>query len=568
MIAGQSHTRDANNYIRDVLSGKITSCRMLRLAFERHLRDLETADDRGYVFKPQLAADILDFFPLLNHLDGEYATKPFDLYPWQKAVLYIVMGWRRKTDNGRRFRNVTLQLARGNGKTPLAAALGLLLFVADHPHEPNPKVYTTATKRDQAMLCFKTAKSYSEQQVFKNWIQPKQFQLVLPDGGEFTALSCDGKTADGLQVHGLIRDEYHAWRHTHEEFEEKLTTALGKRRQPLELTITTAGNQDSDLWLRLDDLNRSVLEGEIQADYIAPFIFETDPEDDILDEANWHKANPMLRHGVVKIQVLRDMAERAKTDASVRSAFQRYHCNRLVTSDEVVISKQQWLACERKLPDFTGAECFAGFDWGSVDDLTAVAYVFPLESDEGRRFAVIADCFIPSRGKHDIQREPWRTFIERGELTVTDGNVTNGIAVLNSIRERSKQFAIRQLVFDLSNCRDIALRVEEELGIDTYAMPQTPAKYNESFEEAQRAVKSERLEHNGSSILAWSATNVVPKKDANDNEMPSKRNSRVKIDPFVAIVMGVNGMLFYENTAGSIFDHGQEMVWVDNPWAS
>ena len=571
MIAGTDNKREVNQYINGVLSGDIVSCRTMKQAMQRHVDDLEIADERGYYFSEKIASNSIDFFPIIKHIDGEYAGKPFHLVPFQKAITWIVCGWRRKSDDCRRFREVLIQMARGNGKTPWAAAWALMLYQCDFPLEANPKVYTTATKRDQAMLSFKTAKQYAEQPAFQKWITSHKYELLRDDGGEFTALSCDGKTADGLQIHGLIRDELHAWRHTHEEFVEKLQTAAAKRKQPLLLTITTAGDEDSQIWIDEDRFCRDLLDGNTPADYKAVFIFETDELDDILDPEVWPKANPMLEHGVVKLHVLQDMAVRAKMDPNIRNAFQRYHCNRIVSSNETVIDPDRWRACKRWIPDMSDKECYAGFDWGSVDDLTAIAYVFPLDAHEGdkredRRFAVLCDCFIPSHGKHDIKRDPWRTWIDNGELIVTDGEVTSGAQVMKVLTERSEQYAIKSLAFDLANCRDIALRAEDELGLATYAMPQKPSKFNEAFEEVQRAIKSERLEHNGDSLLEWAAKNVVAQEDSNGNQMPSKRKSMTKIDPFVAMVMGVNEMLFATREPESIWEEGP-IDYMPSPWA-
>ena len=77
----------AMQYADDVLSGKIVSCRWVRLAIERHMRDLETGHERGLYFDEDAAWHIIDFFQFCSHLKGEWAGRPIDLEPWQQFFL-------------------------------------------------------------------------------------------------------------------------------------------------------------------------------------------------------------------------------------------------------------------------------------------------------------------------------------------------------------------------------------------------------------------------------------------------------------------------------------------------
>lgn len=128
-------------YVRDVLSGEQVACRWVRLACERHVRDLEEGEERGLWFDEQKAREAIAFFKLLKHSKGEWAGRPLTLEPWQQFVVASLLGWRR-TDGTRRYRTAYLEVARKNGKTTLAAGLGLYLMLADG--EPGAEVYSVA----------------------------------------------------------------------------------------------------------------------------------------------------------------------------------------------------------------------------------------------------------------------------------------------------------------------------------------------------------------------------------------------------------------------------------------
>jgi phage terminase large subunit-like protein len=154
----------AEAYARDAAAGRIVCSRLVRLAAERHLADLSPsrlryrqlydrpreqfdARRRGFYFDPAAAQHAIDFFHFLRHSKGEWAGEPFELQPWQQFILWSIFGWKR-ADGKRRFRTAYVEVARKNGKSTLAAGIGLYLFFADG--EPGAEVYCAATKRDQA----------------------------------------------------------------------------------------------------------------------------------------------------------------------------------------------------------------------------------------------------------------------------------------------------------------------------------------------------------------------------------------------------------------------------------
>jgi phage terminase large subunit-like protein len=206
-------------------------------------------------------------------------------------------------------------MARKNGKSTIAAGIGLYLLLGDG--EPGSEVYSAATKRDQAKIVFEEAKRMVRSSPFlRKKITAFRENLHIRDtASKFEALGRDADTMDGLNPHGALLDELHAWRDG--EVWGVLETGMGARRQPLMFAITTAGfNQDSYCF-QLRDYACKVLDGIVEDDAFFGVIYTLDEGDDWRDEATWIKANPNLG---VSIQIDEE-ARAGLRDCGLTAAF-------------------------------------------------------------------------------------------------------------------------------------------------------------------------------------------------------------------------------------------------------
>ena len=222
-----------------------------RLARERQARDLALAAQpgghpRGIWYDPAAGERVVKFIETYcRHHKGEWAGKLLKLEEWQRAdVIRPLFGWRR-ADGTRRYRRAWVEIPRKNGKTELAGAIAVYLLVADG--EAGAEVYSTATKQDQAKILFDAAReivkaSPALSKRVKAFKQKGGGLYCEALGSKMAPLASDSGTLDGLNPHGDIRDEVHAWRD--HALASVLDTATGARRQPLTLEITTAGTYD------------------------------------------------------------------------------------------------------------------------------------------------------------------------------------------------------------------------------------------------------------------------------------------------------------------------------------
>lgn len=558
----------AEKYCRDAAAGKIVVSRNVQLACKRHLKDLETAHDRGLYFDPKSAQHALDFFFFLKHSKGEFAGQSFKLEPWQQFIIYCVFGWKR-AGGLRRFRNAYVFVARKNGKSTFAAGIALYLFFADG--EPGAEVYVAATKKDQARIVFKEAERMRKASpALAKRIQNFRDNMSIPNtASKLEPLGADEDTLDGLNVHGAIIDEYHA--HKTDKVYEVIDTATGSRRQPLKFTITTAGDNLEGPCYKQHVYCENVLEGIFVDDSLFCFLAGLDREDVVNwhVEKNWKKANPNLLISV-KIDDLRDKAQTAKNLPSKLAGFLTKHLNVWVQGGGVkLIRGQDWQQCvgypldgidpkilrDQVLAKLVGRRCVAALDLSSKVDLTAyLKLFFPTDTDP--LWIVIPEFFVPSENvaervsKDRVQYDVW---IREGFITATDGNVVDYDVIKSRIIADSKLYQIEEIAFDPWNATDIANQLGKA-GATMVEFRQGYASMSDPTKNLEVLVKKQKIAHLGNPVLRWNVNNLVTKEDEAGNIKPDKRRKTEKIDGAVALIMALGRAQFSKGDERSIYE--------------
>lgn len=563
----------AERYIDDVLSGQQPACKWVRLACERHVRDLETGGERGLYFDANAAKVVIAFFALLKHSKGEWAGRPVMLEPWQKFILWEIFGWKR-ADGTRRFRTAYNEIARKNGKTTMGAGIGLYLMLSDG--EPGAEVYSAATKRDQARLSHAEATRMAKSspairqkvRVYKDNIH------IVDTASKFEPLGADSDTMDGLNVHGAIVDEVHA--HKHRDTWDKLETATGSRRQPLMFAITTAGYDRQSLCFQLHEYTEKVLSGVVEDDSFFGIIYTLDKED-LHDEYGnydpaawqnetlWVKANPNL--GICKKwDDMRRKAKRAQEMPAALNAFLRLELDVWTQSETKWLDIARWQACGQAVDaeGLRGRTCYGGLDLSSNTDITAWLLVFPPQGEKDG-YQVICRFFIPEeamlqRSRRD--RVPYDTWVRQGYITATPGNVVDYDFIVHQIDQDMQSYDIPELAFDRWGATKIQTTLMERGGEDfLIQFGQGFASMSPPMKELEKLILSGRLNHGGNPVLAWMADNLVAREDPAGNIKPDKERSREKIDGMVALIMALDRALRHQPRRRSVYeDRGLETV--------
>lgn len=536
--------KDYQSYIDDVQSGKIKTCKWVKLAVERHVRDLETGHERGLYFDPEEAQRALDFFPLLKHYKGKFRGKPFHLLPWQSFFIASIFGWM-KEDGTRRFRYVYLKVSRKNGKTTLASGICLYGLVADG--ESGAEVYTAATTRDQASICFKDACEIVKREpnlleLVKVWTN----SITMESEASFLKpVSSEAKNLDGLNPHIALIDEYHA--HPTDAVFDVMETAMGSRSQPIHLTITTAGFNKTYPCFSYEETCQDILQGIKEDDGQFAIMYDLDEETEYKNEENWIKANPSLGD-TPSLDYLRSQVKRAENQPSKRVNLLTKNFNWWTQSSATWIEFEKWKQC--KMPSdidddyLRTLDCYGALDLSSTRDITSFTKTWvDGEKVYSRNIYYIPEDTLWARVEKDKVR--YDLWVEEGWMKMTPGNTLDYGFIKNDILDDMDQFELKSIAFDRWNSDQLVIWLTGE-GIEMYPHGQGYVSMSAPSKKFETMVYQKKFLHDGNPVTAWMLGNVELSYDPSENIKPDKKKSSEKIDGIVSAIMSL-GLIMSED---------------------
>ena len=536
-------------YIDDVLDGKVLASKPVVAICERHLKDLERQNttEFPYHFDHKRAATAVNFYPAyLRHSVGRYAGLPFQLEPWQIFCEASIFGWLRE-DGTRRFRTTYESKGRKNGKSTRIAGRAILLARYDHNPiagnrlnlkfcpEPVAQVVLAATKREQAdkVLYAEISRMRRGSKRVRSGSQEVNRHIrFFRNDGEIFSVGSD-KPYDGLNPHFVALDEIHAWREYHREFYDTMMTGAGFRDQPLASFVTTAGSDQSYLWIEIYNYAKAVALGTIDDDSYFTYIAELDEEDDPLDEDKWIKANPNIDVSVSR-EFLREQAKKAKASPLFMNQFDRYHCNRQVTAVESAFNMDLWKQAEGELSDWSKADAVGiGVDLGGRDDLAAAGFVARFRDGDSWRYEAKAVPFLHSTCQRDLRKQPWVGWVGQGLLKVSGSPISD---MLELVAKEGRKYGCRMVAYDPYTAQQFAEQIKLK-GMEPVRVSQSPVMFTEPIDDLQKVLRDGLFRHNGCPLLGWCASNTVLVCNAKGQKMYDKASSSEKIDPIVAMTM-------------------------------
>ncbi len=469
-----------------------------------------------------------------GHRKGEWAGKPFLLAPWQKRIVRQLFGWFG-TDGLRKHRTAWIEVPRKNGKSTLCAAIGLFLLIGDR--EPGAEIYSIAGSEKQAKLVYNDAAAMINSNTSLSAIVDANKNGMVHGASDSCFMPLGKGTQHGFNPHGVIGDEVHEWKGRDQY--EAMTTAQGTRRQPLSLFITTAGHDMASLCGELHLTALQVSQGLLYRPDLYVRIFAAAANDNWEDEATWHKANPGLKYGAPKISALREAYLKAKQSKAEENSFKRLNLNIWTDSVTAWIRREDWNACAEPIDwhALTGARCVAGLDLAKVNDLSALALLFPPDNPVRPGKWLLAMKFwcpevnIRERSKTDgVNYQAWA---DMGLLTATPGNVTDFDVIERDVLALRTHFRIEALGFDPWNAQQM-IQHFQEAGLPCVEVRQGFLTLGPPTAEFERLVLSRNIIHGGHAVMNWNVANVAADMDAAGNKKPNKEKSVRRIDGVAA----------------------------------
>lgn len=534
-------------YARSVAAGEIPASRHVIAACERFLRDLADAEagNSAWEFRADLAEKPMLFAGLLPNIKGPEAGKPIRLMGWQKFCFANLFGFVERGTEIRRFRQGVIYVPRGNGKTTVAAPIALYCTFVEG--EGGAEGYAAAVTRDQARILFETAQNMVRRSPeFRQRFGVEVGAHTIyqsSSASKFLAVSSDAKALDGLNVQVAVCDEIGS--HKTAEVYEVLLTAMGKRQQPLLLSISTATGNSAGIGKQLWDYVAKVLDGVVQDDRLFGVLYTIDDGDDIWDEATWRKANPSWGHAV-QPDAIRAIMRQARNNPAQEAAAKTRHLNIWVGADEALFSMRSWRDCAvpgLTLDGFERRECHIAIDLASKTDLAALVILFPEDQEDGRReYAAFAKCYLNEAAVMEARNPSYPGWAAEGYLTVTPGNETDFSAIEGDLLDLCRRFQVQSAAFDPWCATQLAQRMQAE-GVPMVEFRATTQNFSEPTKELDAAMRAGRIQHDGNPVLEWCIGNVVGRYDARANVYPRKTRPEQKIDAAIALIMAIGRTL-------------------------
>lgn len=564
-------TDRATAYARAVKAGKIVAGPHVRNACRRHLADLKTQKAAGLRWRPEEADRVFSFFEEALTLES---GAPFILQPWQAFIVGSLFGWHM-ADGGRRFQTAYIETGKGNGKSPLAAGIGLAGLVIDE--EPAPEVYSAATTSDQAKIIFKDARGMAQRsprlagklEIFEHSISDRA-------GGVFRPVSSEHRGLDGKRVHIALIDELHE--HPSDLVLDKMRMGTKGRRNPLVLSITNAGHDRGSVCWREHEYAVKIASGAAQNPRAFSYVCAMDDGDDYREPANWYKANPNLGVTIQPDYIAGLIREAEGMPGKLNLILRLVFCvwtesHTVWISDAVWMKNAGALTPQELEKRIAGRAAWIGLDLAATSDYCAAVAVLPRDVETGDILARIrkSDDHFPTRVDHaegyDILARFWiceENFISRVKagrepvaawraadfLSVTPGGATDYDQIERDLLAWVAAFDVREIVYDRYWSSQLVAHLADKLGEQRLVQfGQGTASLNAPVGEIERLAAREALNHAGNPVLRWQIGNVAIKGDSGGLRKIDKARSAEKVDGAVALAMAIGRAMVRTTTA-------------------
>jgi phage terminase large subunit-like protein len=449
--------------------------------------------------------------------------------------------------NGLRQRNqAVMSIGRRGGKTLLAAVL-VLAHLVGPMKRPNSTLVSAATTRDQAKLLFR----YCVDMVKPKPLLMSKLKILANtsriihkvDGSVYRAISSDAGGGFGMGMDVVVYDELA--QAPKRSLYDMLMTSLGSQVEPLMLIISTQAPANDHILSELIDYGEKIRSGEIVDPTFTAHVYRADEDCDLLDEAQWLKANPALGD-YRDLEEFRSTMRRAKEVPSLENAVRNLYLNQRVAAESPFLSPNVWMKnAGPVIPSlFTdGRPVFGGLDLAAKTDLSAMILC---AADDDLNVHLLATAWTPgdtlmARAARD--RAPYDVWRNQGFLHAVPGSTLDYDFLAMDIAEAVRGMNLVRVSFDRWRI-DIMRQAFARIGFAPNLIPHgqgfkdmSPAV--DAFEELAIAGK---LRHGDHPILRWCVSNTFIEQDAAGNRKPTKARSWGRIDLAVAGIMAVSAM--------------------------
>ena len=520
-------------YYDQITRGEVVVGEWIRLAYKMLVDDLEKGATQYNAKAVNKAIKFIENF--CHHSKGRSDLLKLEL--WQKAAVAAIFGI--VDDNGVRiYREVFIVIARKNGKSLLASAI--IAYMAYLEPEYGQEIYCLAPKLDQAALVYDGFyKMVLAEPELEELAQKRRSDIYIADNNTFIKpIAFNARKSDGFNPQLVICDELAAWQGDGglKQY-EVMKSALGARRQPLILGITTAGYVNDGIYDELFKRATGVLKGGSKERRLLPLLYTIDDVDKWNDLTELRKDNPNINVSVSE-EFFKDEIAVAETSLSKRSEFLCKYCNIKQNAstaflDYVVVDGA---AADVTLEDFRGSYCVGGLDLSQTTDLTAASVVI----EKSSILYAFTQFFMPASRLETLQATdgvPYDLFVKKGIVTLSGDNYVDYNDVYNWYMQiiRDYELYILQIGYDRYSAKYLIEQLEGEgLHCDDVYQGENLTPVIREFEGI---IKDGNFKIANNNLLKSHFLNVALKQNMETRKFrPVKIEQRAHIDGFVSVI--------------------------------
>ncbi|MDQ8428059.1 terminase large subunit [Enterococcus faecium] len=548
-------------YIDEVENGNILVCEKIQMAIDRHKKDIERSkrDDFPYYYEPKYTQNIVKF---ISMLPDPKSGKPNKLALFQKFILGMLWGWRRKKDNTKRFRKAYLSLARKQGKSLIVSGIALYCLIYERNPRQARQIYATANKRDQAKIVFTMVKSQlkalrGKSKAIQKFTKVLQNELTTTDDSFMKPLSADADTLDGLDTLLGIFDEYALSKTT--EMMDVIETSMGQQIEPLTIIISTASSKLNYPMYSIEyQYVTKLLKEEVVGDEYLALCWEQDNAKEVADTDMWIKSNPLMELSEQKERLTESkkrLLDEGKAKGSISNVLTKEFNIWVQSSQESYMSEEEWTSAVApdyiKQTDLTGREIYIGVDLSRVNDLTSISWVIPIREES--KFFVDSYSFVANRGgieaKEKEDKTPYRQYEQAGYCTISSSpdGLIDYHDLVNWLTDfiESNSFELKGIFYDPYNAGNVITDLSKFYEKEMIEVRQGLITLNVPTKQFRTDVIKGKTVHSNNPLLNRAIRNAITKEN-NDTIMIDKAMNRNKIDPLDALINAYTQAMYHD----------------------
>lgn len=534
---------------------------------ERAVADGCTFDERA----GQFVVDFIERF--CKQSQGEWAGREIELLDWQRDFLMRLYAWK-KPNGLRRFKSAYLEVAKKNGKSTLCSALLLYHLMVDG--EAGAKCYIGAYDGEQAKLVYEESVAMVQQSpslASRLEIEKRSQRIVYASNRSFASiLTSDAAQKEGKNASFIIFDELHTQKSR--RFWDSLRYAFAARRQPLRLSITTAGEDEEGIWFEERQHSEKVNNGSLIDQTHLGVVYRAKPDEDFRDPEVWKRANPSLGR-TISLESFKEDLESALMKPAEWAQFLRYRFNVITKADTVWLKPNHWALCGLRVDpeDYQQRPIWIGLDLSETTDLTAMC-VATGDSESGvdiwLKFWMPSDRVQALEGKDNAT---YRLWINEGWIQEVPGSVIDYGWIKKAILDLSESHDLKLVNADPWNARQLLIELRDTHGLEVCETRQGFTTIHPLINETERAIMAGKLRHGCNPVLDWMAahaTTIMNQDGLKRLVKPKKgdekeKGTKARIDGIIAMVLAVGACLIKpaedHGGAQSVYET-QEVRWL------